>query len=80
MEKFAIGLAVGGICGALLVANNYKMRTLVRKAQQEVEAKADALIDKKIREMEKLVEDTEEQIQEGAENLKRKVSAKKTAK
>ena len=49
MEKFAIGLMVGGIGGALLVANNYKMRTLVRKTQEEVQANLDRMLDEKIR-------------------------------
>ncbi len=48
MEKFAIGLAVGGICGALLAANNYKMRTLVKKTQQEMQKKLDTMLDEKI--------------------------------
>ena len=33
MEKFLIGLAVGMVGGALIVANNYKARQLVRKGQ-----------------------------------------------
>ena len=78
MEKFVIGLALGGVCGAVLVANNYKMRTLVKKAQEEIEAKADELMDKKIRAMEKCVEQAETQVEEGVEKLKRKVSAKKS--
>ncbi|MBO5240955.1 MAG: hypothetical protein J6B56_06025 [Clostridia bacterium] len=48
MEKFAIGLLLGGVCGALLTANNYKMRTLVRKGQEEVQNKLDELIDEKL--------------------------------
>ena len=51
MEKFALGVLLGGISGALLVANNYKMRTLVRKTQDEIQAKFDNLMDQKIREM-----------------------------
>ncbi len=48
MEKFAIGLLLGGVCGALLTANNYKMRTLVKKGQEEVQAKLDELMDEKL--------------------------------
>lgn len=48
MEKFAIGLLLGGVCGALLTANNYKMRTLVRKGQEEVQTKLDELMDEKL--------------------------------
>ena len=52
MEKFAIGLLLGGIGGALLVANNYKMRTLVKKGQDEVMTKVDEFMDEKIQSME----------------------------
>ena len=51
MEKFAIGFLLGGLGGALLVANNYKMRTLVKKSQQEVQEKLDKLMDDKLRKM-----------------------------
>ena len=46
MEKFTIGLMVGGVIGAVLVANNYKMRALVKKGQQEMQEKLDSLMDK----------------------------------
>ena len=59
MEKFAIGLLLGGVCGALLTANNYKMRTLVRKGQEEVQAKLDELMDEKIREFEEKEQEKE---------------------
>ena len=52
MEKFAIGLIIGGLGGALLVANNYKMRTLVKKGQYEVMTKVDEFMDEKIQSME----------------------------
>jgi hypothetical protein len=52
MEKFAIGLLLGGLGGALLAANSCKMRTLVRKGQEEVKARLDEIMDEKIREME----------------------------
>ncbi len=68
MEKFVVGLLLGGVCGALLTANNYKMRTLVRKGQEEVQAKLDELMDEKIRafeekEQEKKEEKSEEKIE-----------------
>ena len=59
MEKFAIGLLVGGIAGALITANNYKMRTLVKKSQEEVQAKFDAMLDEKIREMDMMSDENE---------------------
>ena len=68
MEKFVVGLLLGGVCGALLTANNYKMRTLVRKGQEEVQAKLDELKDEKIRAFEeKEQEKKEEKSEENAE-------------
>ena len=52
MEKFAIGMVLGCIGGALLVTNNYKMRTLVRKGQEEAQAKLDKIIDERIKKCE----------------------------
>ena len=76
MEKFAIGLVIGGLGGALLVANNYKMRTLIKKGQEEVQMKLDKLMDEKIDEMSNAVEKVKEQasatvdtVQEHAEEL-----------
>ena len=48
MEKFITGAALGVLAGALITANNYKMRTLVRKGQEEVSAKFDKIMDEKI--------------------------------
>lgn len=71
MEKFAIGMLLGGLGGALLVANNYKMRTLVKKSQMEVQNKLNELMDEKLKKMEQ--EETEEQEeQEEQEKEKRK--------
>ena len=64
MEKFAIGVVVGGLVGALLTANNYKMRTLVKKGQEEVQAKLDKLMDEKIEMMESGVQNIKEEAQE----------------
>lgn len=52
MEKFTIGLLVGAVGGALLAANSCKMRTLVRKGQEEVKQRLDEMMDEKIKEME----------------------------
>ena len=46
MEKFAIGLLMGGVIGAVLVSNNYKVRTLVKKGQKEMQEKIDEMMDK----------------------------------
>ena len=53
MEKFAIGAVIGGVLGALLVTNNYKMRSLVKKGQEEVQAKLDTMMDEKLQKLEK---------------------------
>ena len=68
MEKFAVGLVIGGLGGALLVANNYKMRTLIKKGQSEVQAKLDKLMDEKIDE----IDDAMEEVKEKAETVKEK--------
>lgn len=48
MEKFIFGLAVGMAGGALLVANNCKLRNLVKKNQEDVMKKAEQYIDQKL--------------------------------
>lgn len=52
MEKmFCLGLALGFVGGALIVANNYKARSLVKKGQQEVMDKMDQMMDEKLKAM-----------------------------
>ncbi len=54
MEKmFCLGLALGFVGGALIVANNYKARTLVKKGQQEIMEKVDQMMDEKLKSMER---------------------------
>lgn len=53
MEKFILGLAIGMAGGALLVANNCKLRNLVKKNQEDIMQKAECYIDKKLEEYEK---------------------------
>ncbi len=48
MEKFIFGLAVGMAGGALLVANNCKLRNLVKKNQEDMMKKAEQYIDSKL--------------------------------
>ena len=69
MEKFVIGLALGSVVGALLVANNQKMRMLVKKAQDEAQEKIDAFMEEKIDQMNNAVDRVQE---EGAAVLSRK--------
>ena len=73
MEKFALGVMVGGICGALLTANNYKMRTLVRKSQDEIQAKLDKMLDEKIETVEKGTEKIVQETEKAADETKKKV-------
>ena len=72
MEKFVVGLLLGGVCGALLTANNYKMRTLVRKGQEEVQAKLDELMDEKIRAFEEKEQEKSEEKSSEAETKSRR--------
>ena len=69
MEKFAIGLLVGGIAGALITANNYKMRMLVKKGQEEVQAKLDQFMDEKIDYLQKGTDKIKDTVKEKAEDV-----------
>ena len=49
MEKmFCIGVMLGAVGGALLVANSYKARSLVKKSQAEVMQKVNEMMDEKL--------------------------------
>ena len=76
MEKFLIGALIGGVAGALLTANNYKMRTLVKKSQEEVQAKLDAFMDEKIETLEKGTEKIKETVKEKADEVMDKAEEK----
>ena len=76
MEKFMLGVVVGGVAGALLTANNYKMRTLVKKSQEEVQAKLDKLMDEKIQAMGEGVEEMAAAVSSGDEKTTSKKSKK----
>ena len=52
MEKFILGIAVGMAGGALIVANNCKLRNLVKKNQDDLMQKAEQYIDSKLEKME----------------------------
>ena len=52
MEKmFCLGLMFGMVGGALIVANSYKARTLVKKSQSEVIEKVNEMMDEKLNAM-----------------------------
>ena len=69
MEKFAIGALLGMLGGALIVANNYKMRTLVKKGQTEALDKIDSFIDEKL---DKVLDNTDELTQTDNNDKKKK--------
>jgi secreted protein with Ig-like and vWFA domain len=79
MEKFALGMLVGGVGGALLVANNYKMRALVKKTQEEVRAKFDQMVEEKIETAEKVTEEIKEDIAAAAKKAEKTVKKAKKA-
>lgn len=53
MEKmFCLGLLLGAMGGALIVANSYKARSLVKKSQAELMEKMDEMMDERLKQME----------------------------
>ena len=52
MEKFILGAALGMVGGALMAANNCKLRNLVKKNQEDFMQKAEQYIDSKLEKME----------------------------
>jgi len=52
VEKFILGVALGMAGGALIVANNCKLRNLVKKNQDDLMQKAEQYIDSKLEKME----------------------------
>jgi hypothetical protein len=73
MEKFAIGMIFGGLLGAVLCANNYKMRTLVKKGQEEVQTKLNQMMDEKIQAIEKTTDEIVEKAEDTADDMKKSV-------
>ncbi len=61
MEKFIFGLAVGMAGGALLVANNCKLRNLVKKNQEDMMKKAEQYIDQQLEKLGCAKESSEEE-------------------
>lgn len=50
MEKlFCLGVALGMVGGALIVANSYKARSLVKKSQAEILQKVDEMMDERLK-------------------------------
>lgn len=60
MEKlFCFGLLLGAVGGALIVANSYKARSLVKKSQSEVLQKVDEMMDERLKQDESSEEKSE---------------------
>ena len=59
VEKFILGAVLGMAGGALLVANNCKLRNLVKKNQDDLLQKAEQYIDSKLEKMEKKVDEVQ---------------------
>ena len=76
MEKFVFGVALGMLGGALLVTNNYKMRTLVKKSQEEVQAKFNDMLDEKVQAMEDKAEEVTEKVKDGVSSAVEEVKGK----
>ena len=52
MEKlFCLGLALGAVGGALIVANSYKARSLVKKSQADLMQKMDEMMEERLSQM-----------------------------
>lgn len=50
MEKmFCLGVLIGAVGGAILVANSYKMRSLVKKSQADFVEKVNEMMDEKLK-------------------------------
>ena len=60
MEKmFCLGLLLGAMGGALVVANSYKARSLVKKSQAELLEKVDEMMDERLKDMSDKTEKTD---------------------
>lgn len=60
MEKmFCLGLVLGAVGGALIVANSYKARSLVKKSQAELLEKVDEMMDERLKDMSDKAEKTD---------------------
>ena len=52
MEKmFCLGLVLGAVGGALIVANSYKARKQKKKSQAELLEKVDEMMDERLKDM-----------------------------
>ena len=61
MEKFTIGLVLGAMLGAAVVANSQKTRQLFIKSQEELKNRIDDMIEEKLEMLDELSDDEEEE-------------------
>ena len=60
MEKmFCLGLVLGAVGGALIVANSYKARSLVKRSQAELLERVDEMMDERLKDMSEKTDKTE---------------------
>lgn len=80
MEKFIMGALLGGVAGALAVANNAKMRMLVKKGEDELKEKVSATVDEKLSAMLKKYDEMKnaEQGTQGAQGAQKAQSGEET--
>ena len=80
MEKFIMGALLGGVAGALAVANNAKMRMLVKKGEDELKEKVSATVDEKLSAMLKKYDETKnaEQGTQAAQGAQKAQSGEET--
>ena len=64
VEKFILGAVIGMAGGALIVANNCKLRNLVKKNQDDLLKKAEQLIDSKLEKLDQATESMSAEMQQ----------------
>ena len=80
MEKFIIGVLIGGMAGALAVSNNAKMRMLVKKGEDDLKEKVNGMIDEKLSVMLEKCGKSQESEGENAQDKETKKNKKKSDK
>lgn len=80
MEKFIMGALLGGVAGALAVANNAKMRMLVKKGEDELKEKVSATVDEKLSAMLKKYDEMKnaEQAEQGLQGVQKAQGGEET--
>lgn len=79
MEKIIVGMAIGSVLGAVLVANNAKTRALVQKGQEEAMAKFEYYVDQKLASMQGNTQSTKAEGKTEAKQDQKQSTAKKNS-